>query len=139
MLESAFKKPGLTPLQIVTDKKLAANGEHLHAITRQRETVSAISNTETVLQVIDSQATPENFTITFSYAQQLHRTRVLKVGAGYRKPAYVYKVVLNSKLCNGEAQLCWLQQTQQGWGVLLGDNLDKQLLKAITTAIESME
>ncbi|WP_217649469.1 hypothetical protein [Mucilaginibacter polytrichastri] len=139
MLVSAFQKTELTPLQIVTDKVTIDADERLHAIACKTETLSATNNSEPVLQVIDNKDTPNDFSITFSYAQQLHRTRVLKIGVGYRKPAYVYKVVLNSRLSGGESQLCWLQQTQQGWNILLGNNLDNQLVKAITTAIESME
>jgi hypothetical protein len=139
MSVSAFNKPTLAPLQVVNDKKTTDAGEHLHAISCKTTSGRTIKEVEPTLKVVDTEQTPNNFTITFSYAQQLHRTKVLKVGAGYRKPAFVYKVVLNSRLSTGESQLCWLQQTQKGWDVLLGEDLDIQLIKAITTAIEDME
>jgi hypothetical protein len=139
MSVSAFHNPKLVPLQVVIDKRSTDAGEHLHAIACKTTSSHTINEIENTLKVVDTQQTPNNFTITFSYAQQLHRTKVLKVGAGYRKPVYVYKVVLSSRLSSGQSQLCWLQQTQQGWDVVLGENLDIQLIKAITTAIEDME
>jgi hypothetical protein len=142
MLTSAFQKPEQHPLKVVTDAKTAAGDEQLlHAITHKAEAVikPSIAKQEPALQVVETLASPDNFTITFSYAQQLHRTKVLRIGSGYKKPVYMYKVVLNSRLSNGEAKLCWLQQNEKNWDVLLGNNIDSKLLKAITTAIESME
>jgi hypothetical protein len=141
MLVPAFQKPEQHPLKVVTDTK-STTGEDtlLHAITHKVEAIVSpiMDKPEPALQVVETQHT-DNFTITFSYAQQLHRTKVLRVGSGYKKPVYMYKVVLNSRLSNGEAKMCWLQQNGQNWDVLLGDNIDATLLKAITTAIESME
>jgi hypothetical protein len=139
MLVSALNNPELAPLQVVNDKKVIDATEHLHAISCKTTSSPTINDIEPTLKVVGTEQAPGNFTITFSYGQQLHRTKVLKVGTGYRKPAYVYKVVLSSRLSSGESQLCWLQQTQLGWDVLLGENLDSQLIKAITTAIEDME
>ena len=142
MLVSAFQKPEQHPLKVVTDTKtIIGDEELLHAVTRKAEAAikPSANKAEPALQVVETQASPDNFTITFSYAQQLHRTKVLRVGSGYRKPAYVYKVVLNSRLSSGEAKLCWLQQNEQGWDILLGNDIDTTLIKAITTAIESME
>ena len=142
MLVSAFQKPEQHPLKVVTDAKNDAGDEQLLlAIARKAEAASnpSAGKSEPALQVVETQQHADNFTITFSYAQQLHRTKVLRIGSGYKKPVYMYKVVLNSRLSNGEAKLCWLQQNEQNWDVLLGNNIDKTLLKAITTAIESME
>ncbi|WCT11861.1 hypothetical protein [Mucilaginibacter jinjuensis] len=142
MLVSAFQKPEQHPLKVVTDANNAISDEQLLlAIARKAEAVNKPSagKSEPALQVVETQQRADNFTITFSYAQQLHRTKVLRIGSGYKRPVYMYKVVLNSRLSNGEAKLCWLQQNEQNWDVLLGNNIDKTLLKAITTAIESME
>ncbi|WP_208094465.1 hypothetical protein [Mucilaginibacter agri] len=113
--------------------------DYMHAVVSQTETTKSpvpIKHAPT-LQVVDEQPVSEQFSITFSYAQQLHRTKVLRVGSGYRKPSYLYKVALNSRL-SSDAKMCWLQQTPQGWNTLLG-NIDVKLLKAITSAIETME
>lgn len=142
MLVSAFQKPEQHPLKVVTDAKLSVGDDALlQVITRKAEAAinATVDKPEAALQVVETQHHADNFTITFSYAQQLHRTKVLRVGSGYRKPVYVYKVVLNSRLSSGEAKLCWLQQTEQGWDILLGNNIDTTLIEAITTAIESME
>lgn len=141
MLVPAFQKPEQHPLKIVTDAKSPVEDNALlQAITRKAEAAinTTIDKPEAALQIVEEKRT-DNFTITFSYAQQLHRTKVLRVGSGYRKPVYLYKVVLNSRLSNGESKLCWLQQNDQNWEVLLGNNIDAALLKAITTAIESIE
>ena len=141
MLVPAFQKPEQHPLKVVTDTtSITGEDALLHAITLKAEAAvnPMMEKSEPALQVVETQQI-DNFTITFSYAQQLHRTKVLRVGSGYKKPVYMYKVVLNSRLSNGEAKMCWLQQNGQNWDVLLGDNIDDTLLKAITTAIESME
>jgi hypothetical protein len=142
MLVTAFHKPEQHPLKVVTNTKTAMGDEQLlHAITQKAQAIvkPSTGKPEPALQVVETQQHADNFTITFSYAQQLHRTKVLRIGSGYKNPVYVYKVVLNSRLSSGEAKLCWLQQNEQNWHVLLGNNLDATLLKAITKAIESME
>ncbi len=78
----------------------------------------------------------DKFTITFSYQQQLHRTKVNVSGTAYGTP--IYKVALGSKLSHA-SRVCWLQNTKKGWVTLLGDTLDAKLIKAITSAIQDQQ
>lgn len=139
MLVSAFKKPILTSLTVLNNNSITGAPDYMHAVTsRSQLPASPVSiRCEPALQIVTAEPVSDQFTITFSYGQQLHRTKVLRVGSGYSKPAYVYKVALSSRLCSN-AKMCWLQQTSEGWNTLLG-KLDVKLLKAITSAIETME
>ena len=76
------------------------------------------------------------FAIKFNYLQTLYHTKVLKVDRDYGDP--FYKVALSSSISKN-ASICWLQQEQQGWSMLLGPELDERLKQAITSAIECHE
>jgi hypothetical protein len=76
------------------------------------------------------------FSITFRYSQMLCYTKVLKVI--YRPGECIYKVVLHSQV-SSSARMCWLQLRTQGWNILLGQDLNEELISAITSAIASQE
>jgi hypothetical protein len=77
------------------------------------------------------------FAITFSYSQKCCYTKVLKVIYPFAEEC-IYKVVLRSHVSFG-ASMCWLQPGTQGWNILLGQDLDEELILAITAAIVSQE
>ena len=133
LLSEITTTPGVK-LKIVTDKikEQLAEGR-LQAIIdsgiAEKETVAAPA-----LEAIKPLA--DKFTITFSYQQQLHRTKVKVSGTAYGTP--IYKIALGSKLSNA-SRVCWLQNTKKGWVTLLGDTLDAKLIKAITSAIQDQQ
>ena len=81
----------------------------------------------------DKITAPEKFAITFTYQGRKHATKVMV--AGTDKANAFYKVVLNSYL-NPTNGLCWLQQRGQDWVILLGKEIDAELVSAIASAIE---
>lgn len=124
--------PGIT-LKVVADQiKQSLADTQLQAVDFSDVTDTAIRNP--ALEALKPFA--DKFTITFSYKQHLHRTKVNVSGTNYGTP--IYKVALSSRLSN-ESRVCWLQNTAEGWVTLLGDTLDIKLVKAITSAIEDQQ
>ncbi len=124
---AAFKKlmPG-TPIREIADTGVAIPDPAVFSLSSVfSEEPSA--NMRTIL------ASPKIFTIKYSYLKQLYCTKVLKVVGGFGDP--FYKVVLGGGISNNSS-LCWLQRQAQGWGMILGYELDENLKQAITSAIE---
>jgi hypothetical protein len=74
------------------------------------------------------------FSISFNYLQRACRTKALKIT--YSNGYFIYKVVLESNISIG-SRLCWLQYLHGQWSVILGTDIDENLLIAITSAIEA--
>jgi hypothetical protein len=95
-----------------------------------------LSKSEQVATTKRALCSSKVFSITFRYSQMLCYTKVLKVI--YRPDECIYKVVLRSQVSSG-TRMCWLQLRTQGWNILLGQNLNEELIWAITSAISSQE
>lgn len=76
------------------------------------------------------------FMITISYLLLVYHVKVLKII--YNSNESIYKIVLSSQI-NDNIRICWLQHELQGWIILIGHNLDKRLIRSITSAIECQE
>ena len=76
------------------------------------------------------------FTISFSYLKKAYRTKVMKVLYADREA--MYKVVMPGAI-NGGTIVHWLQRKNNNWAVLLGEELDSKLLKAVTSAIDYVD
>ena len=85
---------------------------------------------ETPLKIYRRLSSLKMFSIKFSYLQQLYHTKVLKVT--YRDKQSLYKVALTGRISNS-ASICWLQHQPRGWSMLLGQELNEGLIRAITT------
>ncbi len=72
--------------------------------------------------------------ISFNYLERACRTKALKIT--YSNGYFIYKVVLESNISIG-SRLCWLQYIHGQWSVILGTDIDENLLIAITSAIEA--
>ncbi len=133
MLVSPIKKTQDVTLKVVADriKQQLANNQ-LYAIDNATTLDKVVS--KPVLAAVKT--LEDKFTITFSYRQQLHRTKVNLSGTKYGTP--IYKVALSSRLSN-PSRICWLQNTPDGWVTSLGDSLDSKLIGAITSAIEDQQ
>nr|WP_294949781.1 hypothetical protein [uncultured Mucilaginibacter sp.] len=81
-------------------------------------------------------ASSKIFTISFNYQQKGYRTKVMKVL--YAGKDAMYKVVMPASLNSGTC-MYWLQRQEQGWEIIIGEPMDSKLLKAITTAIGTLE
>ena len=75
----------------------------------------------------------EIFRLTFSYAGRVIETQAMKTC--YRNKQFICKIALNSSI-SSELNMCWLQHQPQGWELLLGHQLDKQLVSAIIAALK---
>jgi len=100
------------------------------------QTVNSTVKKEIMVNLQNELSTSKIFKVTFQYLDQAVHTKVLKVG--YHNQQHIYKVVLISCICK-YLPICWLQQSPQGWLLLLGPELDDNLKMAITSAIESQE
>lgn len=76
------------------------------------------------------------FMITISYLLLVYHVKVLKII--YKSNESIYKIVLSSQISDN-IRICWLQHELQGWIILIGHNLDKRLIRSITSAIECQE
>ncbi|HEY8660186.1 MAG TPA: hypothetical protein VIL78_14230 [Hanamia sp.] len=76
------------------------------------------------------------FMITIHYLLHAYHVKVLKII--YRGNESIYKIVLSSQISDN-IRVCWLQHELQGWIILIGHNLDKRLIRTLTSAIESQE
>lgn len=81
-------------------------------------------------------ASSKIFSISFSYQQKAYRTKVMKVL--YADKDALYKVVMPCSLNNGTT-MHWLQRQGKNWAVIIGEELDSKLLKAVTAAIDTLE
>jgi hypothetical protein len=81
-------------------------------------------------------ASSKIFSISFSYQQKAYRTKVMKVL--YAANEAMYKVVMPCSL-NGGTCIHWLQRQDEGWTVIMGEPMDGKLLKAVTSAIDTLE
>ena len=116
---------GNKPLD-VTDKCLAIQDIPIFSSVTIAETMPSVK-IQSLLHLL------EIFSIKFNYLKQIHHTKVMKVN--YKNKSAFYKVVLCSSISNSSS-ICWLEHLPQGWGMLLGQELDEVLKGAITSAIE---
>jgi hypothetical protein len=136
MLTDALHEPAID-----TSLKIAINGQ-VRNDKKQKLLIPTFSTAngavkkETTVDLQNELSTSKIFKITFQYLDQTIHTKVLKVG--YHNKQSIYKVALISDLCN-YLPICWLQQSPQGWLLLLGSELDDNLKMVITSAIESHE
>jgi len=124
-----------------TSLKIAINGQMRNdkkqaLLIPSFSTANSTVKKETTVFLQNELSSPKIFKITFQYLDQIIHTKVLKVG--YHNQQSMYKVVLISDICK-YLSICWLQQSPQGWLLLLGPELDDNLKLAITSAIESQE
>jgi hypothetical protein len=96
--------------------------------------VKEISNGSAPDMLFRSVTSPlyQTFTINCYYLKQVHRLRVMKVMRCYDSP--IYKVVLSSAV-KSSGCACWLQEQSKSWNLLLGNEIDKKLIAAISSAI----
>jgi hypothetical protein len=123
MTASELYQPLNTELKVVAPVTEPA----MHAIPGQE----TLLNTAPPKSVQDA---ADIFSITYNYRNELHYTRVVKVG---NNDAAFYKVALSSQVCGNQC-LCWLKKEPQGWQMLLGQPIEAGLMTAITEAIESL-
>lgn len=81
-------------------------------------------------------ATSKIFGISFTYLHKAYRTKVMKVI--YAGKEAMYKVVMPCSLNQGTSTH-WLQRQGNNWLILLGQDMDAKLLKAVGTAIDCLE
>lgn len=83
-------------------------------------------------------ASSKIFPISFSYQKKAFRTKVMKVI--YAKGEPMYKLVMPCELSGIENCVYWMQRKEENeWTVVMGSALEKQLLKAVTSAIGCLE
>ena len=131
MLVSAFAK------SIINPKKLAT-GTQNRTVTNHAKLIGGIpicfpsDIKEAPVEIQNKLSSHKIFSITFNYLGKVYCTKVLKMT--YAGNQSLYKVALSSNIAS-HSSMCWLQYQTQGWDMLLGQELDEQLILAITLAI----
>jgi len=137
MLVSESRKPIVAPQKIMSDSRIRETANKDILILESPIFPSIIiAKGESSLKMYNVLSSSKIFAIKFSYLQQLYHTKVLKVT--YRDKQSLYKVALSGRISNS-ASICWLQHQPGGWSMLLGQELDEGLKRAITTAIGCQE
>src|SRR5580704_14258177 len=133
MLVSESREPIVAPQKIMSDTRIreTANKDILILDSPIFPSI-IIAKGESPQKMYNILSSSKIFAIKFGYLQQLYHTKVLKVT--YRDKQSLYKVALNGSISDS-VPICWLQHQPGGWSMLLGQELNEGLIRAITTAI----